>query len=149
MYLGAVATLLYLIFGAIAETRDDHYAELHPLRLKQPHALAVKHAYALAVKQAHTMAGDLALTAVIGGSIGIVCWIVVATSSRRGHGWTRIAATILLALHTVGMLIDLLATHGDPAVKVTVVIIWIIGLASVILLWGQQASQFFLAWRKR
>lgn len=136
MYLGAVATVLYAMFGALAEARDNNYAPLHPLR-------------PVAAQQAHAMAGDLALTAVFGGIIGIMCWIVVATSARRGHGWTRIAATILLALHTVGMLTVLLVTHGDPAVKVTTVIVWAIGLTAVILLWSQQAGRFFLAWRKR
>jgi hypothetical protein len=124
MYLGSAVTLLYVIFGAAAA----HHYDL----LRQ-----------------YKMAGDVALTAGWGGAIGTVCWIVVATSCRRGHGWTRIAATILLALHTVGMLTVLLETHGDPAVRVATIAIWAIGLAAMILLWTHQAYAFFFAWGKR
>jgi hypothetical protein len=123
MYLGAAVTLLYVLVGASAAHRDD---------------------LAGAVK----MGSDLTLTAVWGGVAGVVCWIIVATSCRRGHSWTRAAATILLALHTVGMLTVLLEITSDPIVKTTTIIIWIIGLAAVILLWSQDDS-FFQAWRKR
>jgi hypothetical protein len=136
MYLGAAVTLLNVILGATVESRDDHYVNLHPFTL-------------VADKQDHTTAGDLALTAVVGGIIGIVCWIVVAMACRRGHSWTRIAATILLAVHTAGLVTVLLLTAGDPAVKAVSVVIWVIGLATVILLWTQQAYAFFDAWRRR
>jgi serine/threonine protein kinase len=134
MYLGAVVTVLYAIFGGFAEGRDDNLAALSP--------------GTQAGDNAASMGNDLAATAVLGGAIGVVCWLLIATSCRRGHGWTRIAATILLALHTVGALTVLVATHGDPAVRVTTIAVWVIGLAAVILLWGQQAGAFFLAWRR-
>ena len=71
----------------------------------------------------------------------------IAARLALGNG-AILAATILLALHTVGLLTILVATHGDPAVRVTTIAVWVIGLASVILLWGQQAGAFFLAWRR-
>jgi hypothetical protein len=74
---------------------------------------------------------------------------VLATSSRRGHGWTRVAATILLAIHTVGMLIDMVLLNGEVGVKATSAVIWGIGLAAVVLLWSQDSRAFFRAWRKR
>ena len=134
MYLGAAVTALYAMFGTFAAVHDNRYSALHP--------------FSHAGQQAHTMASDIAVTAVYGGAIGIVCWIVVATSCRRGHGWTRIAATILLALHALGVLAVLYSTHDDSTVKALTLIIWAIGLPAVILLWSGQASRFFLAWRR-
>jgi len=136
MYLGAVVTLLNVIFGATVEAADDNYAKIHPLRL-------------LADQIDHKTANDLALTVVVGGIAGIVCWITVAMACRRGRSWARVAATILLAIHTAGMVTVLLLTTGDPGVKSVSVIIWAIGLAAVILLWTQQSYAFFDAWRRR
>ena len=55
---------------------------------------------------------------------------------------------MLLGLDTVGLLTVLLGTHNDPAVRATTVIIWIIGLAATILLWGRQARDFFAYYRR-
>jgi serine/threonine protein kinase len=127
MYLGAAATVLYVLLGLAAV---HHYNYWHLI-------------------SGHKMAIDVGLTAVWGGGAGVVCWIVLATSSRRGHGWTRVAATILLAIHTVGMLIDMVLLNGEVGVKATSAVIWGIGLAAVVLLWSQDSRAFFRAWRKR
>ena len=95
------------------------------------------------------MAGALDVTAVLGGAIGIVCWLVIAAACRRARSWTRIAGTVLLALNTASLLTVLLATHNDRRVKTASLLVWIIGLAATIPLWGRQASDFFLAWRKQ
>jgi len=123
MYLGAAVTALYISYGTAAVAR---YNLTH-----------------------HRMAGDLTLTSVWGGAIGIVCWLFIATSCRRGRGWTRIAATILLALHTIGLLSLLVEPIDAPVVKAISIVMWVIGLAAVILLWSQEAGAFFLAWRRR
>ena len=94
------------------------------------------------------MAGDIALVVGLGGLIGVVCWLVLAAACRRGRGWTRTVGTLLLVLDTAGLLIVLLGTHNDPRVQVTSVIIWIIGLAAAIPLWGRQASDFFAYYRR-
>jgi hypothetical protein len=100
-------------------------------------------------KHSHTMAATLDSTAVLGGAIGIICWLVVAAACRRGRSWTRVAGTVLLALDTAILLTVLLATHNDPGVKAASLVVWIIGLAAAVPLWGRQARNFFLAWRKR
>jgi hypothetical protein len=94
------------------------------------------------------MAGDIGLVVGIGGLIGVVCWLVIAAACRRGRAWTRTAALVLLGLDTAGLLTVVLGTHNDPTVRVTMLIIWIIGLAATIPLWGRQARAFF-AWHSR
>jgi hypothetical protein len=140
MYVGAVVTLADLIFGAVAAARDNAYWDKH----KNAVRLAVR----IAAKHNQTMAGILDLTTVLGGAIGIVCWLVIARACRRGRSWTRIAATVLLALDTAGMLTVLLATHDDVGAKTTSLLVWIIGLAATVPLWGKQARTFFATWRR-
>jgi serine/threonine protein kinase len=140
MYLGAAVTLADVIIGAVVAARDNAYWVNHQHAAR----LAIR----LAAKHNQQMAGALDLTVVLGGAIGIVCWLVIARACRRGRSWTRIAGTILLALDTAGLLTVLLATHNDPAVKAASLVVWILGLAAVVPLWGRQASNFFLSWRK-
>ncbi len=94
------------------------------------------------------MAGEIGLVVGLGGLLGVVCWLVIAAACRRGRGWTRTVATVLLGLDTAGLLTILLGTDNDPTVRVTTVIIWIIGLAATILLWGRQARDFFAYYRR-
>jgi serine/threonine protein kinase len=140
MYVGAVVTLADVIFGALVAASDNAFWVKHQNAFRLPVRVAAAHN--------HTTAGALDLTAVLGGAIGIVCWFVIAAACRRARSWTRIAGTVLLALNTVSLLTVLLATHNDPAVKTASLLVWIIGLAATIPLWGRQASNFFLAWRK-
>lgn len=124
MYAGTVATALYVLLGAAAV---HNYNVVHALK----------------------MANDVRGTAVLGGAVGVMCWIAAATSARRGHGWTRGAGTVLLAIHTVGMLTDLVLLKDEVGVKATSAVIWGIGLAAVIMLWSQESGAFFQAWRRR
>ena len=73
---------------------------------------------------------------------------MIAAACRRGRAWTRTAAIVLLGLDTVGLLTVLLGTDNDPTVRITSVIIWIIGLAATIPLWGRQARDFFAYYRR-
>jgi serine/threonine protein kinase len=141
MYIGAAVTVADLIIGAVVASNDNTDWVKHQD--------AVRLAVRVAARHNHTMAGTLDAVTVFGGAIGIVCWLVIARALRRGRSWTRIAGTVLLALNTASLLTVLLATHNDPGVKTASLLVWIIGLAAAIPLWGRQASNFFQAWRRR
>jgi hypothetical protein len=132
MWTGFAATLIGLIFSLMVWGRYNHDAKHDFLLINRAHANA--------------MAGHLSI-AILGDVLGLVAWIWLATASRRGHGWTRIAGSVLAGLYSISALTILLATHDDPAVKIFTLIIWVIALATVFLLWSQQARQFFTAWR--
>jgi serine/threonine protein kinase len=149
MYAGAAVTVLDVIFGSLVRARYTNTAAAYANTAAVFAGTAKGLRASEAAKHASTMAGDIGITVVFGGVIGIVCWLVIAAACRRGRAWTRIAATVLLALDTLGLLIDLLSTRNDPTVKATTVVVWIIGLAATIPLWGPQARDFFLAWRNR
>jgi serine/threonine protein kinase len=159
MYLGATVTALNVIFGTQVKTRYTNTATSYnnlaagyrakaaslPVARAGERATALARAdgAAAAAKHASTMAGEIAFVVGLGGLIGVVCWLVIAAACRRGRGWSRTAATLFLGLDTAGLLTILLGTHNDPTVRVTTVIVWIIGLAATIPLWGRQARGFF------
>jgi hypothetical protein len=94
------------------------------------------------------MAGAMAI-GVAAAVLGLVCWAWLAVATRRGNGWTRIAGTVLLAIYSICTLTVVFGTHRDPGPQFTTVVVWAIGVATVIPLWSQQARDFFYAWRKR
>jgi Protein kinase domain len=132
MWTGLAATVCSLIFSALVLGRYNYDAKHDRLLLNREHANA--------------MAGHLSI-AILAELIGIVAWIWLATASRRGHGWTSIAGTVLAGLYSIVALTVLLATHNDPAAKAFTLIVWAIALAAVFLLWSRQAREFFAAWR--
>ena len=162
MYLGAVVTALNVLFGSLVKVRyndaaagytgrADTYttaAAAHPGTIAGKRDSAIAKTAAEAAKHASTMAGDIGLVVGLGGLIGVVCWLVMAAACRRGRGWTRTAAIVLLGVDTAGLLTVLLGTDNDPTVRVTSVIIWIIGVGATIPLWGRQARDFFAYYRR-
>jgi len=124
MYGGVAATVVNVIAGGMAIARWDVTADKHPhLRLG---------------KEAHAMGVTVAGVTVLGGIIGVCCWLWLAWACRRGRAWTPIAGTALLGLDTVGTLIVMLTTHGDHKVQVSAAAVWAIGLITVVLLWGRK-----------
>jgi uncharacterized membrane protein len=137
MYVGAVVTLVDVIIGSAVAASYNAYWTTY------------QYTFPVAAQHHQTMANILDTTTALGGVIGIVCWLVIAAACRRGHSWTRVAGTVLLALDTACLLTVMIGTHNDPGVKAASLVVWIIGLSAVIPLWGRQASNFFLAFRKR
>ena len=162
MYLGAVVTALNILFGSIVKVgytndaahdthkaaTDQNVADTHPYTLAGRSAAAMAKYATDAARHESAMAGEIGVVVGLGGLIGVVCWLVIAAAARRGRAWTRAAATLLLVLYTVGALVVLIGTDNDPGVRATTVVIWIIGLAATILLWGRQARDFFAYYRR-
>lgn len=100
----------------------------------------------LAASRASTMEGA-ATVASLADLLGLACWIWLAMATRRGHSWTRVAGAVLLGIYSIVTLILVFATKGDAGAVFTTVVVWVLGVASLIPLWSQQAHEFFLAWR--
>jgi hypothetical protein len=148
MYAGFVVTLLDVLLSLLAlgrYARDASAAQTAADGALNARRAAVETAI---MHNQNTMAGAMAigLTAAV---LGLACWVWLAMATRRGNGWTRIAATALLGIYSICTLIVVLGTHGDHGPQFTTVVVWAIGMAAVIPLWSQQARDFFYAWRKR
>jgi hypothetical protein len=89
-------------------------------------------------QQAH----QLAVAAIVEALITLGLWLLMAWANRSGYNWGRIAATVLFALNTIGLLLAFL--RGADAVNlVFAAVVWLIGLGAVVLLWRKESSQYF------
>jgi len=95
-------------------------------------------------QQAH----QLVVAAIVEAVITLGLWLFMAWANRSGYTWGRIAATVLFALNTVGLLLAVL--RGATAVNlVLAVLVWLIGLGAIVLLWRKESSQYFAAVTRR
>jgi hypothetical protein len=125
MYAGAAANLSYaLVFIATLNSRKLALFGAAPGRVS-----AVQH---------HV----LVPAALIQGVIGAGLWIFIALACRRGRNWARITGTVLFGLATLDVLGNLTAPQAAVA-KVFGVVVWLLGLAAVVLLWRGPSSAFF------
>jgi hypothetical protein len=102
----------------------------------------------LARDSAQGVATLAAAGVIISGVVGIGLWLGLASASRKGRCWARMVGTILFGLDTIGLL-GTLGRAGIPTVKAFGVLIWLIGLITVISLWRRQSSGYFRASRYR
>ena len=134
MYAGAAASLLGMLVdvSVIGQVKTD-YLEHHPF---------VNPASA----NGAAAAGDV--VTVIGSLLCVGLWLWLASACKRGHGWARTVGTVLFGINTLGILVTV-ARPGIPAIKSVHLLIWLIGLVTVIQLFRRQSSEFFAATRRR
>lgn len=86
--------------------------------------------------------------AFVGAAIGMGLWIWMAFANRAGHNWARITGTVFFGINTLSVLVALsgAGTTGKAetaAGKIVAAIGWLIGLATVILLWNKKSGAYF------
>jgi hypothetical protein len=148
MYLGFAVTVLDLLLSLIALGRYAHDATAAKNAADNaivPRVVAAKTAL---WHTQNTMASAMAI-GVAADVLGLACWAWLAVATRRGHGWTRVVGTVLLGIYSICALVVVFGTHYDAGPQFTTVVVWAIGVATVIPLWSQQARDFCYAWRKR
>lgn len=79
------------------------------------------------------------------GLIGAALWLWMAQSCKAGKGWARILSTVLFAIDTISQFV--LGSSGG-ADRIYGIVVWLIGLAAIILLWQRPSSDFFRAPRR-
>ncbi len=127
MYAGAAYTLVWAI-GVITVS-----------------ASIVKHHPVASASGDHRLAGAATL-AVFLSVVDIALWLGIARACRRGRSGARVAATVLFALHTLGVL-GLIGSSqaGLGPAKALTLIGWLIGCGAVVFLWQRPSSAFFTA----
>jgi tRNA A-37 threonylcarbamoyl transferase component Bud32 len=127
MYSGAAASLVGMLvdLSVINRLRTD-YLNHHPLL----------------VNHANTVAGAEDLGVIVGSVISIGLWLWLASACKKGHGWARTVGTVLLGIDTVGLIVTI-GRPGIPGTKAIHVLVWLIGLVTVIFLWRRQSSEYF------
>jgi hypothetical protein len=151
MYAGFVVTAIDLLLSLMALGRYGRAATTAKNNAATFAALGERGREANQAAAMHTenvMAGAMAV-GVVADVLGLACWVWLAVATRRGHGWTRVAGPVLLGIYSICALTVVFGTHDDASAQFMTVVVWAIGVATIIPLWSQQARDFFFAWRKR
>lgn len=93
------------------------------------------------------------VTIVVVGLIGVGLWLWMAFANRAGKNWARITATVFFGISTLSLLSSLAARSSDSTMNIgssettigTVlnVVIWLVGLATIIFLWHRRSGPYF------
>jgi hypothetical protein len=92
-------------------------------------------------------------TVVVVGLIGAGVWIWMAFANRAGKNWARITSTVFFGIATLSLLSNLAVRASDSTMSVgssgttvgTVlnVLMWLVGLATIIFLWHRRSGPYF------
>ena len=128
MYSGAAFSLLSTLvtLATIGEVKTAFTAR-HPL---------------LSGKTANSLAAVASVEVLVGGGAVVALWLWLAFASKQGRPWARTVGTVLFGVDTLALLLTL-GTPGIGGTKGIGVVIWLIGLVTVILLWRRQSSEYF------
>ena len=128
MYSGAAFSLLVTLLNlaTIGQIRTALLAR-HPL---------------LDPRLVRSVSGVVDMYVLVGGAAVIALWLWLASASKQGHRWARTTGTVLFGVDTVGLLLTL-GSPGIGATKGISVVIWLLGLVTVILLWRRPSSDYF------
>jgi hypothetical protein len=128
MYAGAAAT----VAGVVIEILTVN-ATKTAIEKRSPH---------LTAGQLSSTQHALIIGSVVSGLIAVAAWLVIARACKNGHNWARVTGTVLFGLATV----DTIGSAISPVaglVKAWWPVIWLAGLAAVILLWQRPSTDFF------
>jgi hypothetical protein len=100
----------------------------------------------LTAAQIHSLANVTVGVLAFLGVVGVLMWLWMAWANNRGSSWARIVATVLFALDTIALVLEV----GRASVSIIVIALgWLIGLGAIVLLWNRQTTQYINAGRMR
>lgn len=128
MYAGAAVTLVYLVvsLASLGSIKSELRSSDHKLTTTQ-------------VNQVFEY---LIVTTVVFGVIGIALWLFMARGARSRRRWAQIASTVLFCLYTL----EAVATFTQDRAILSIIFVgltWLIGAATVFMLWRQQTVEYF------
>ena len=128
MYTGAAVSTVSLIISLL-----DIGGTKAAIRAARPNLTATQ------VNQLNTFIITLAI---VSGLIGIALWLWMARANGQGKNWARIVSTVLFGLATL----DLIGVFSQPKTAIGLVfpvLTWLVGAATIWLLWRPDSTAFF------
>jgi len=128
MYIGAAVSTVSLIVAFI-----DIGGTKAAIKRARPDLTATQ------VNQLNTFIITLAI---VSGLIGIALWLWMARANGQGKNWARIVSTVLFGLATL----DLIGVFSQPKTAIGLVfpvLTWLVGAATIWLLWRPDSTAFF------
>jgi len=129
---------VYLVFALIVTASIKN--SLVRWNAAQPHAKQ------LTASQVNSLATYYIVSTIVIGLIAIGLWLWMARMNTGGRNWARIVSSVLFALWSYYTYVSIGQTHGAATLVISTVIVlvtWLIGLASLFLLWRPASSAFF------
>jgi hypothetical protein len=80
---------------------------------------------------------------IVSGLIGAALWVWMAQSCKAGKGWARIVSSVLFGIDTISVIAGAAAVASGGATRIYGIVVWLIGLAAIILLWQRPSTVFF------
>ena len=128
MYAGAAASLIGVVIdlttiGSLRSTIHNRSPKLTPSQV---------------TSLEHITIGGF----IVAGLIGAALWIFIAQVCRAGKNWGRILATVLFGIDTLDQVFGA-ALPAAGGARIYAILIWLIGLAAVVLLWQRPSTAYF------
>jgi len=128
MYVGAATSILGIAVNIATASATRNAIE--------------KRSPALTASQVSSTEHILVAGAIVGGLIGAALWVFIARSCQGGRNWARITGTVFFAIATVNTFVGAAAPIAAGA-KLWAAVVWLAGLAAVVLLWQRASTAFF------
>jgi hypothetical protein len=81
---------------------------------------------------------------VVAGLIGAGLWIWMALMCKAGRSWARILSSVAFGIDTVYLIVgSAVPGGGSLTTRLYGILIWVIGLAAIVLLWRPESTAFF------
>ena len=82
------------------------------------------------------------VTLAVGAVITIGLWLWMAWANGRGRRWARIVSAVFFGINTLDLAISFARVHATATVIIAV-LIWLVGLAAIVLLFRKDSSAFY------
>ncbi|HEY0933457.1 MAG TPA: hypothetical protein VGD91_06890 [Trebonia sp.] len=128
MYLGAVLEVIQLV------------AALATISSLKAAILRVDPSYTAA--QLHNAEVASTVSVVVGVVITIGLWLWMAWANGRGRRWARIVSAVFFGINTLDLAVSFARVHATATVIVAV-LIWLVGLAAIVLLFRRESSSYY------
>lgn len=128
MYVGAAASLIGIVIDFLTR---------HAIR-----TALLSHNHKLTTAQLNTAYHVELGALIVSGLIAAGLWLWMAQSCKAGKSWARIVSTVLFGIDTLSQIAGA-AVAGGGGARIFGLIVWLIGLAAIILLWQRSSTAYF------
>ena len=92
--------------------------------------------------QLHSAEVVTTVSVVVGAVITIGLWLWMAWANGRGRRWARIVSAVFFGINTLDLAVSFARVHATATVIVAV-LIWLVGLAAIVLMFRKESSSFY------
>jgi hypothetical protein len=92
--------------------------------------------------QLNTAENGRVVSLAIGAVITIGLWLWMAWANGRGRNWARIVSAVLFGINTLDLIVSIAVVRA-AATDIVGVVIWLVGLAAIVLLFRKESGPYF------